>query len=369
MATWRAAASVTADETTVGRPGSIGRAVLSSLRDRLELWLGALGFLALTGAVFAYQFARIPTDAAGPRGADLRWGYLALLGLCLPIETVASALRIWLISRVLSPGLRFWTCVKGEWANVAISVLTPSQSGGGPGQIYMLCRGGATVGTALTISLLSFVGTMSGLLVMGLYGVLTGRIAAAGPLFLAATWSMIGIGLALLGAAACPRAVRRVLEATARAAARVGAGDRPRRLATRLADMVDAYRADLGRFLRAGNLHFAAVWVLSLIFLAVRCVLPFLCARFLGLDGGGLREVVETQMALIFLVFFAPTPGGAGVAETASLSVMAGIVPAGHAPYYNLLWRFSTAYLAAIAGLVCLAHAALADARRAAREA
>ena len=69
-------------------------------------------------------------------------------------------------------------------------------------------------------------------------------------------------------------------------------------------------------------------------------------------------------MALIFLVFFAPTPGSAGVAEGASLSLMAEIVPAGFAPYYNLLWRLSTAYLAALAGLFCLLRAALEDARR-----
>jgi uncharacterized protein (TIRG00374 family) len=233
--------------------------------------------------------------------------------------------------------------------------------------MYVLCRGGATAGTALTVSLLSFVGTMAGLLAMGFYAVLSGRIAAAGPLFLAAVWSLIAIAGGMAVAAVCPRAVRRLLEAAALVAGRAGAGDRPRRLAVRLADMADAYRADLVRFLREGRLHFLAVCALSLVFLAARCTLPFLCARFLGLDGGSFREIVETQMALVFLVFFAPTPGGAGVAETASLSIMAGVVPAGYAPYYNLLWRFSTAYLAAIAGLVCLAHAALSDLRRAAR--
>jgi uncharacterized membrane protein YbhN (UPF0104 family) len=111
------------------------------------------------------------------------------------------------------------------------------------------------------------------------------------------------------------------------------------------------------------------VCALSLVFLLARCVLPYACARFLGLDGGSLREVMEAQMALTFLVFFAPTPGGAGVAETASLSIMAGVVPSGYAPHYNLLWRFSTTYLAGIAGALCLVRAALTDARRAVRRA
>jgi hypothetical protein len=52
------------------------------------------------------------------------------------------------------------------------------------------------------------------------------------------------------------------------------------------------------------------------------------------------------------------------VAEGASLSIMSDIVPAGFAPCYNLLWRFSTVYLAALAGVLCLARALVADAGR-----
>ena len=63
-------------------------------------------------------------------------------------------------------------------------------------------------------------------------------------------------------------------------------------------------------------------------------------------------------------MFFAPTPGGAGIAEGASLSIMAGVVPPGVAPYYNLLWRFSTTYLAALTGFVSLGWALVHDASR-----
>jgi len=356
--------TTTARGAQAGTLGCLGGTPAPVPRLRRDLVLGGAVFLALTAGVLAYQFSGIPADGA-PRWSELRWGYLALLALCLPIETLASALRLWLLARVLEPRLGFWTCVKAEWANVAISVLTPSQSGGGPGQIYLLTRGGAAVGTALTLCLLSFAGTMVGLLVMGLYALSTGRITAAGPLFLAAAWSLTTIAVVILGAPACPRLVRGLLGAAARGVGRLGARDRLDRLAGRLADLVDAYRADLARFLRAGRAHFLGVCALSLTFLGARCLLSYLCARFLGLDGGSLREVVETQMALIFLIFFAPTPGGAGVAETASLSIMAAVVPAGYAPYYHLLWRFATVYLAALAGLVCLAHAALVDARRA----
>ena len=74
--------------------------------------------------------------------------------------------------------------------------LTPSQTGGGFAQIYMLYRAGVSVGTALTISLLSFLGTLVGLLGMGLYSIFVGRAGeSAGALFSVAVWSVtISVG-------------------------------------------------------------------------------------------------------------------------------------------------------------------------------
>lgn len=347
-----------------------------------KLALGGVTFLGLTLGVLWWQVSQIPPGGAALTWVELRWGYLALILLCLPVETTASALRTWALCRVLPPRVTLWTAIKAEWANVAISLLTPSQSGGGPGQIYMLSRAGVSVPTALTISLISFLGTMVGLFAMGLYSLFVSGLAATGPLLAGAIWALTGISAAMLVAALAPGLFRVALGTLSRAACRLaGAGehlrdwwppraartgppvDRMDPLTARLADMIHTYRDDVRRFLRVGKASFAWVCLLSLVFLFSRCLLPYLCVRFLGIQASTLGGIVEAQMALIFLVFFAPTPGGAGLAEGASLSIMTAIVPMGFAPYYNLLWRFSTAYLAAIAGLVCLARALGADAR------
>lgn len=67
----------------------------SSSIPRGKLSVGAGVFLLLTGGVFWYQFSRIGVDAAAPRWDELRWGYLLLLLLCLPIETLTCGLRMW----------------------------------------------------------------------------------------------------------------------------------------------------------------------------------------------------------------------------------------------------------------------------------
>jgi len=135
-------------------------------------------------------------------------------------------------------------------------------------------------------------------------------------------------------------------------------------LAAKLVDLVYTYQDDMSRFVRRGRVTFVWVLLLSLAFLFSRSIMAFLCIRFLGVQASTLGHVIELQMALIFLTYFAPTPGASGLAEGVSLSIMASIVPIGFAPYYNLLWRSSTLYLRAILGLLCLVHTTAQDVRR-----
>jgi len=102
-----------------------------------KLVCGGLIFIGLTMGIFWYQFSEIPAGNRSPIWNQLQWRYLFWLLLFLPIDTFAAGLRIWVISRVLQPGVSLWTCLKAEWANLGLAMLTPSQTGGGFGQIYM----------------------------------------------------------------------------------------------------------------------------------------------------------------------------------------------------------------------------------------
>jgi glycosyltransferase 2 family protein len=353
---------------------------------RGRLALGAVGFVLLTAGVFWHQFTHIDAGSAGPTLNDLRWGYLALILLCLPIETATCGLRTWVMTRVLQPSVDLWSCIKAEWANVAISTLTPTQSWGGPGQVYVLSRAGASVGTSLTIMLLSCVSTLVALLVLALYSLLVAHTDGAWPVFLTVICSFLGIGSAMAVVAIWPGPFRAALAALSRALWRLRGQRRPLRewrdpdgaqpdvvvdrmgpLTAKVVALIYTYRADVSRFLRQGRAAFLCVCLLSLPFPVTRALMAFLCLRFLGIEGVDLRHVLELQLILILLEFFAPSPGGAGIMEMLSSAIMGGIVAAGYVPYYNLLWRASTLYVPALAGFVCLALALLQDTRRAMR--
>src|SRR5262245_13557678 len=345
------------------------------------LFAGGLGFLALTVGVFWWLFSRVPGPHAGPALADLHWGYFALILLVIPVETLAAGLRMWIVSRTLQPSIRFGTCVRAELANAAMNLLTPAHSGGGPAQVYILTRAGVRAGTALTISLVGFLGTMVGLTGMALYCLLATSVHA-GPLFVTSVGAILTLAVAMTLGASCPDLLRRFVSSIARTlwiaagrrwaledwwppdtAPQGCAVDRLDRVSRKLVDLILTFRDDVRRFFRVGGPSFLWVCLLSTVFLGARVALAILSVRFLGLGdpvglgAASIRHIAEIQLQLIFIMFFAPTPGGAGIAEGASLSIMAGVVPAGVAPYYNLLWRSSTAYLAALVGLLCLGWA------------
>jgi uncharacterized protein (TIRG00374 family) len=361
------------------RPESIEVTKPTGLR-RGRLVLGGLAFLVLTVAVFWYQFSRIQDGQWTPTLDRVQWRYLFLILLFLPVEAFACSLRIWIVCRVIQPGMGLWMCVKAELANVGVSVLTPSNTGGGLGQAYMLNRGGASVGTAISVSLITFLGTLLALLCIGLYSLLFSGIHQIGRFFYGAVWFFTLVSGAMVLGAIWPGLFRTVVALISRSfwllcgknsqlddwwppgKERTGSPvDRMGRWEGKFVDLIYAYQENVRQFLRLGRTNLAGVCLLSFGFLMSRCLMGFLCLRFLGIEAPTLGQVFEIQLALIFLIYFAPTPGGSGLAEGASLSVMAHLVPMGFAPFYNLLWRFSTLFIPACVGLLLLIRSLLRD--------
>ncbi|HZD54718.1 MAG TPA: lysylphosphatidylglycerol synthase transmembrane domain-containing protein [Candidatus Aquicultoraceae bacterium] len=340
----------------------------------------------MTAGVFGYQFHRVGPGEKILIAGRLQWGYFLFLIFLFPAETILSALRMRMICKVLQPDVSFRTCIMAELANAGMAILTPSQTGGGPGQMYMLHRGGAKMGTALTISLLTFMGTMVSLLGMGVYTLIAVGSGRVGLLFAAAVYTITAVAALILSSAAWPGLFRTAMSGSSRLYRRMRGGgippaewwppgdprtgpaaDRMGPLAIKVVDMLYVYREELGRFLRKGKAVFLLTCLLSLLFFCSRILIAFLCVRFLGIRDSSFGEIAGIQAALAFVTYFGPTPGSAGIAEGASLLAMDGIVTAGFAPYYNLLWRFFSAYLAAFAGILLIFRSVFFDVRRQAR--
>jgi uncharacterized protein (TIRG00374 family) len=348
-----------------------------------KLICGGLIFIGLTIGIFWYQFSEIPAGNRPPIWNHLQWDYLFWLLLFLPIETFAAGLRIWVISRALQPGVSLWTCLKAEWANLGLAMLTPSQTGGGFGQIYMLSRGGLNLGTALTVSLISFLGSMVVLLLIGIHSLLIAKVGHLVVFFQGALFIFFLIFTLLIIVLCWPASLRFVISGICRGIQKICGKKHSRKniglpqnsrikrltnhlhnFSEKLIDLCYMHQVNMCRLFSQNKASFLWVCLLSIVFMLSRSIMAFLCLRFLGIQASGLFNIIETQLSLIFLIYFAPTPGSSGLAEGASMLLMDGAMSAGLVPYYNLLWRCSTLYLPAIAGLVFLSWAIIQDTRR-----
>ena len=320
------------------------------LRRGLELFAGisALGFV---GLLLYGNNLSLFLEAM----LSLQWGW-ALLGVGLAsLDWVGGGLRLWVITRHVYPKVTLQGSVVAGGLNTWGGFLTPTQTGGGPLMIYALKRYGVPLPEATISSLMTFVATVMFFAVAGPVALLLGagrsleqhgilgRAFTLYDLFRLSLGGFIAIGLLMIALFAFPEVARRIGQRLVSWLER-----RRPRLASRVNEMregVDRSHECLVAFFRGkGWAALAAAVVLSSLAFANRLAAGYVVLRALDIQAHFV-DVLLLQTLITFLLYFAPTPGGSGLAELLSAAVMSIYVPRVLTPSYILLWRVITCYL------------------------
>jgi hypothetical protein len=168
-------------------------------------------------------------------------------------------------------------------------------------------------------------------------------------LFMASAATFGAIGALMLFVIGFPGITKRVLQAAVRWLAR----HRSERLAHRVEEMeagVERMQEALAAYFRGtGILATLTGVVTSGLAHANRLLAGYAAMRALGLPAH-FMDVLVVQVIITFLVYFAPTPGGAGAAEALSAALMQIYVPTALLPAYTIIWRFTSSYATVIFG-------------------
>ncbi|HXV87103.1 MAG TPA: lysylphosphatidylglycerol synthase transmembrane domain-containing protein [Gemmatimonadales bacterium] len=324
-------------------------------RRGLEIFAGisVLGFVGLL--LYGNNLARF-LDAM----VSLRWGWL-LCGIGLAsMDWVGGGVRLWVLTRHVHPGARLGDAVVAGGLNTWASLLTPSQTGGGPVMIYALKRAGVPLPEAMISSLMTFVATVVFFALAGPLAVFLGGgrslqqhgilgVLTLYDLFRLSLGGFVGIGLIMILMFVFPATVHGLAR---RLVAWLESHDSPR-LAHRIDDLrngVDRAHECLVAFFRGrGWGALAAAVLLSPLAFANRLLAGYVVLRMLNIQAHFV-DVVLLQTVITFLLYFAPTPGGSGLAEVLSAAVMSIYVPRELTPSYILLWRIVVSYLTVAVG-------------------
>jgi glycosyltransferase 2 family protein len=285
----------------------------------------------------------------------LKWGWvLAGVGLA-SMDWFGGGVRLWILVRHVDPTAPLKGSILAGGMNTWASYLTPSQTGGGPMMIYALQRYGTPIPEATIASLMSFVATVVFFAIAGPLTILLGAgrsLEQHGVLgqsltlldvFRVSLATFVGIGVVMLLLFIFPgRAARLARSAVARLESRSP------RLAGKLANLpagIERARECLVAFFKGkGWLALFAGVVTSGLAFANKLLAGYVVLRMLGIQEHFI-DVLLLQTLITFLLYFSPTPGGAGLAEILSVAVMSIYVAQDLTPSYILLWRMLLAYL------------------------
>lgn len=325
------------------------------LRRGFELFL--LGSLLGIGALLFYGNNSSALLEAIPR---IRWIWvLAGLGLA-SLDWLGGGVRLWVLARHIHPDPSFKGLVlaggMGAWA----SYLTPLQSGNAPMTIYTMRRYGIPVPIALTLVLMTFVSTAAFFGIAGPIAIAFGAGKSLGQhgvllgislydLFLASLGIFVlGFGLMIL-VIIWPRGLHALLRSL------IGfVGRRTRRLAGRLEALekgIDQAHDAMAKF-NTPRGWLALLWatIISGPSHANKLLAGYVSLRAIGIEAHFVDVLLLQTLITFLLYFFAPTPGGSGIAELLSAAVMSIYVPRPLTVLYTLIWRLVISYYTIIAG-------------------
>lgn len=285
--------------------------------------------------------------------ARLQWSWL-LAGVGLAsMDWIGGGLRLWVLAREVYPRPPLKGMIlaggMGAWAGY----VTPLQSAAGPMTMYTMRRAGVPLPVGVSATLMSFVATVAFFAIAGPLAVLFGAGRSLGTkgnvlglslydLFLGTLWVVGAIGLALVAIVLFPQFVAGLVHRVARFA-----GRRSARIGARLEQLsagIDETRATVMAF-NSPRGRLALVWatILSGPSHANKLLAGYVALRVLGIHANFV-DVLLVQTLVMFLLYFAPTPGASGIAELLSATVMSVYVPRELTPTYTLVWRFIQSY-------------------------
>jgi hypothetical protein len=169
-------------------------------------------------------------------------------------------------------------------------------------------------------------------------------------LFLGSLVIIAGIGLLMGFVMVFPKLVRDLLHRAAEAI-----GRRNRRVGDRLEKLregIDHAHESVVAF-NSPKGWLALLWatLLSGPSHANKLLAGYVALRAVGLHANFV-DILLVQTLVMFLLYFAPTPGASGIGEVLSAAVMSSYVPRELTPIYILIWRLTLSYFTIALGFL-----------------
>jgi uncharacterized protein (TIRG00374 family) len=254
---------------------------------------------------------------------ELRPQYGVLAALLMLIHWCSNTIRFRILVNSLDNDVSFVDSFKAFMANVFMAAVTPSQTAGGPMQIYMLKRAGVPIAKGFAGCLMGGVLSVFCLMVSTLIVLLVrpGVKAEFGE-HLGGIWTSVVIvflAVVVLFLISIFRVgwIKQIIGRGLLVLTLVIKTERRIAYTKRVLGGVDQYRESIATFARAKKSKVAIALLFTLVGLGANSLISLVLLSGLNVEYNTL-DVFLVQFILFFITYFVPTPGASGIAEFSS---------------------------------------------------
>lgn len=307
-----------------------------------SLWLGALLLLLLGGATVYVIYKELNGQdiLSILKSANIGWILLAVCAMAL--YAIADGINISRCLKLAGYKISFAQMMKYSFAGFFFSSITPSSTGGQPGQLYFMAKDKLKVSHSAFTLLCALLSFQCAAVFLGIVGVifshgdifkLQGRFAYVFPIGFA-------LNLAIIVGLFCVLFTRRIAGFFAEIGLKlmkirgIKPGDKFRFLRS-----FASYRR-AATLLKLNKTVFLKMFLTSFVQLILFHSVTFFCAHAIGCSGLDWFTVLRTQASLFISVSSLPLPGAAGVTEYGYALFYSGLIPTELLGSVMLLSRF-----------------------------
>lgn len=320
---------------------------------------GVIIFIIITLLAFTGLFLYSNTGEVIQALSEVRLKYILLAFVMAFFDWWIGGMRNHIFVRETNPGISQRVCFDANLANIFLGAVTPSQTGGGPAHLYMLWRGGVKLTDGVAVSVVNYISTIvffilsSGTSIYFLSDIISNDflkiIINSGFVIFATAFSIVLLSLIL------PKKMGAVIIGIAAKIESVfstklkGLKSKSEKLAKEL----ENYHATMMLFITKKPFLLPLSFVITCIMYFNKYALAYVLLLGLSIEAD-FWTVIAIQAVLFFILYFAPSPGGSGIAELSIAVLMAQIIVESKLASFTLLHRTFLLFLGALIGAILM---------------
>lgn len=268
-----------------------------------------------------------------------------------------DGLRLFAVLKTLEADISFFEIYKLVFINLFISNITPLASGGGVAQVYFLQNKGVPLGKSSAATLIRTLLATTMLFIGAPLVLLTNEnMMALVPGNSVVYYFGAFLGLYLLffyilifKSRFLKKTIYRILYSLK--SKKILSRSRYKKVLKYLFDNLELFTRDLIFFIYGRKIYVFLSFIFTVIFLVSEFSFSYLLLNGMGYDAS-FGYVITLQIVVVFLMYFAPTPGASGVAEGGYSLLFTQFVARKDIFPLLFYWRFFTKYVGILIGVI-----------------